>query len=227
MKQLLAFFFSCMVFGGFAQQPVISIIPQPVELKTGEGFFRLLPVTTIMVSTGNADAKRVADLLSAALSAPTGYKIPVRTGISSANTPNIQLIIGSSHDKNLGDEGYNLKVSRTSITIRANKPAGLFYGMQSPLQLIPTPIESKTVVKNVSWTIPVSEITDYPRFGWRGLMFDVSRHFFTKDQVKMFLDDMVKYKYNLLHLHLTDDQGWRIEIKSLPKLTSVGAWRVD
>lgn len=99
--------------------------------------------------------------------------------------------------------------------------------MQTLLQLFPKEIESKTVVAKKSWALPAVRVTDYPRFAWRGLMFDVSRHFFTKAQVKEFIDDMVRYKYNLLHLHLTDDQGWRIEIKSLPKLTSVGAWRVD
>ena len=98
--------------------------------------------------------------------------------------------------------------------------------MQTLLQLLPKEIESATLVKNVNWQIPAVEVTDYPRFGWRGLMFDVSRHFFTKDEVKKFIDDMVKYKYNLLHWHLTDDEGWRIQIKSLPKLTEVGAWNV-
>jgi hexosaminidase len=92
--------------------------------------------------------------------------------------------------------------------------------VQTFLQLLPKDIESKTTVTGVRWQAPCVEITDYPRFGWRGLMLDVSRHFFTKQQVKDFIDEMVKYKYNLLHIHLTDDEGWRIEIKSLPRLTS-------
>ena len=94
------------------------------------------------------------------------------------------------------------------------------------MQWLPKERTSKSVIKDVSRTAPCVEIRDYPRFGWRGLMFDVSRHFFTKEEVKEFIDDMAKYKFNLLHMHLTDDQGWRIEIKSLPKLTSVGAWNV-
>jgi hexosaminidase len=98
--------------------------------------------------------------------------------------------------------------------------------MQTLLQLLPKEVEGKTAAKNVKWQAPCVSITDYPRFGWRGLMFDVSRHFFTKSEVKDFIDQMVKYKFNLLHLHLTDDEGWRIEIKSLPKLTSIGAWNV-
>src|SRR6185312_16333455 len=129
-------------------------------------------------------------------------------------------------DASLGDEGYELKVAPHEISISANKPAGLFYGMQSLLQLMPKEIVSDTLVKNEKWTIPVCSIKDYPRFGWRGLMLDVSRHFFTKEQVKEFIDQMVQYKYNLLHMHLTDDEGWRIEIKGLPRLTEVGAWNV-
>ena len=109
--------------------------------------------------------------------------------------------------------------------ISANQPAGLFYGVQTLLQLLPKEIESKTVAK-ASWTIPAARIVDYPRFGWRGLMLDVSRNFFTKDDVKAYIDEMARYKFNTFHWHLTDDQGWRIEIKSLPKLTEVGACRV-
>src|SRR5205085_10825680 len=100
-------------------------------------------------------------------------------------------------------------------------------GMQTLLQLLPKEIESKAVVHNIRWAVPAVSITDHPRFKWRGLMFDVARHFFTKHDVEQYMDEMVRYKYNLLHLHLTDDEGWRIEIKGLPKLTEVGAWRVN
>jgi hexosaminidase len=102
----------------------------------------------------------------------------------------------------------------------------LFYGVQTLMQLLPKQIESLDAVTGVTWTVPFVQITDYPRFAWRGLMFDVSRHFFTKAEVKHFIDDMVRYKFNLLHLHLTDDEGWRVEIKSLPRLTTVGAYNV-
>jgi hexosaminidase len=117
-------------------------------------------------------------------------------------------------------------VGYEDVEISANQPAGLFYGLQSLLQLLPYQIESKTLVTNIKWSIPVVEIKDVPRFGWRGQMLDVSRHFFTKKEVMEMIDDMAKYKYNLMHFHLTDDQGWRIEIKSYPKLTTVGAWSV-
>ncbi|HLO83135.1 MAG TPA: family 20 glycosylhydrolase, partial [Chitinophagaceae bacterium] len=118
---------------------------------------------------------------------------------------------------NGGKEGYELRVSQDAVQIKASTARGVFYGIQTFLQLIPA---------NGSKDIPAVTIQDAPRFPWRGLMLDVSRHFFTIDQVKRMIDQMVVYKFNLLHIHLTDDQGWRMEIKQLPELTKVGAWRV-
>ena len=202
----------------------VSIIPLPVSVATKTGSFTVTSKTTIELSSTGTDASRVARFLSQAIATPAAFKVPVTNKRASGNV--IRLSILNTPDKTLGDEGYKLSVTQNAVNLSANKPAGLFYGVQTILQLLPREIESKTAMKNISWAIPAVEITDYPRFGWRGLMFDVSRHFFTKQDVKDFIDDMVKYKYNLLHLHLTDDQGWRIEIKSLPKLTSVGAWNV-
>jgi len=113
----------------------------------------------------------------------------------------------------LGREGYSLTITPSTIHIKANEAAGIFYGLQTLLQLMPPDGDASG-----KW-VPCAEITDYPRFGWRGLMLDVSRHFFTKQEVERYIDEMVRYKYNTLHLHLSDDQGWRIEIKSLPMLT--------
>jgi hexosaminidase len=125
----------------------------------------------------------------------------------------------------IGKEGYTLESSHKHVVITANTPAGLFYGVQTLLQLLPNEIESKTAV-NMTWTIPLVKITDYPRFSWRGMMLDVSRNFFTKDEVKLYIDQIAKYKFNTFHWHLSDDNGWRVEIRSLPKLTETGAWRV-
>jgi hexosaminidase len=153
--------------------------------------------------------------------------MPVRTGgIMTNNVGNILLQINKNNEPVLGNEGYRLNIGQALITISANKPAGLYYGIQSLMQLLPREIDQKQVAANVTWQVPVADITDYPRFAWRGLMLDVSRHFFTKQEVKDFIDEMVRYKYNLLHMHLTDDEGWRIEIKSYPKLTEKGAWNV-
>ncbi len=226
MKRLLAIFlFSGISMILFSQTATtISVIPLPVSVVQKTGSFKINNKSVIELTSTNADAKRVANFLSQAIATPAGLKIPVVNKLTTSNS--IRLILLTSTDETLGNEGYKLSVTSNTVTVSANKPAGLFYGVQTILQLLPKEIESKKLEKNIAWTIPAVEITDYPRFGWRGLMFDVSRHFFTKQDVEQFIDDMVKYKFNLLHLHLTDDQGWRIEIKSLPKLTSVGAWNV-
>lgn len=200
------------------------LIPEPVSATTGDGNFTLNDQTSVHVGPGDASTRWVAQFLSKKIAGATGFRAPVVNGISkvASNSINFSLI----KDASIGDEGYKLNVTTKGISISANKPAGLFYGVQSLFQLMPKEIEGNQVAKNVKWNVPVCSITDYPRFGWRGLMFDVTRHFFTKDEVKEFIDQMVKYKYNVLHLHLTDDEGWRIEIKGLPKLTEVGAWNV-
>jgi hexosaminidase len=201
----------------------ISVIPEPVSLQEGKGSFRLKPNTLIEVNGTNTDARRVAMYLSQKLSKATGYTFSSR---SSASPAKESIRLSLINDAQLGKEGYRLTTGPAGISIKANTGAGLFYGMQTLIQLLPKEIESNTVEKNVSWIIPSVTITDYPRFEWRGLMFDVSRHFFGKEDVKLYIDQMVRYKLNLLHMHLTDDEGWRIEIKSLPNLTKAGAWNV-
>ncbi|MGN6530904.1 MAG: beta-N-acetylhexosaminidase, partial [Ginsengibacter sp.] len=200
------------------------LIPQPVSLTQGTGNFIVNNKTSIHVTSSDASAKRVAEFLSKKLSKATGYTVPIVSNSKNENPNGIKLSLVK--DTSLGNEGYKLDVKTNEISITANKPAGLFYGVQTLFQLLPKEIEENNVVKNIKWEVPVCTVKDYPRFAWRGLMFDVSRHFFTKDEVKDFIDQMVKYKYNLLHLHLTDDEGWRIEIKGLPRLTEVGAWNV-
>ncbi len=210
-----------------ATDPQISIIPAPVSLQADPGHF-VLPKTVTIETPGSATAQEELGValrgLKAHLSLPTGYSVTIGSKPNSSAT--IKLLLNKTADTTLGSEGYHLTVSTKNIILRANADAGLFYGIQTLLQLFPKEIESPALVSNMNWQTPCVTITDYPRFSWRGLMFDVSRHFFGKEDVKKFIDEMVQYKYNLLHLHLTDDQGWRIEIKSLPKLTSVGAWSV-
>lgn len=210
----------------FAQTAVaqVAIIPEPVSMVNKTGHFKPGKQISISANTEKAEVQHIATLLSNKL-VHAGLNSSV---YSNAHTATINLLLHSTPDKNLGKEGYQLKViPLQGISIAANEAAGLFYGIQTLFQLLPEQVEAKDGLKNQPVSIPAVEITDYPRFGWRGLMFDVSRHFFTKQEVKDFIDQMVKYKYNLLHLHLTDDEGWRLEIKSLPKLTSVGAWRVN
>lgn len=224
-KVSLVFLFLCLRSFAFAQvvQPSISIIPEPVSVVKNNGQF-ILPKNIIIEYGNNSMVKMIADSLLKQLAGSTGLKIAISNHVSSTNT--IRFLINTTPDDKIGNEGYKLEVTPKNIVIRANQPAGLFYAVQTMLQLMPKEVFSKSIAKTTNWQLPCVTITDYPRFGWRGLMFDVSRHFFTKQDVKDFIDEMVRYKYNLLHLHLTDDEGWRIQIKGLPKLTEVGAWNV-
>lgn len=201
----------------------ISIIPEPVKMNVGSGQYSLPANFRIELNSSLPEIKFIATDLGNKISTATGYTFKVEEKAQSSN--NIRLYLNKTHNKEIGDEGYTLKIDAQGVLIEANKSAGLYYGTKTLLQLLPKDIESNAVVKQASWTMPAVEITDYPRFEWRGMLLDVSRHFFTMDEVKQFIDNMVKYKYNKFHWHLTDDQGWRIEIKSLPKLTEVGAWR--
>jgi hexosaminidase len=228
MKNLMFLLFSVVaVLDAHSQniQQEIAIIPMPVSLQQGTGSFQIKSTTSIEINSGTTDAKNVAQFLSDKLKLVTGYALPVKEqALASKIGGNIMLAL--IKDAQLGDEGYQLEVTPSRVFITANTSAGLFYGVQTLYQLLPKQVEGKQKVENILWSVPAVTITDYPRFKWRGLMLDVTRHFFTKEEVKSFIDNMVMYKYNLLHLHLSDDQGWRLEIKSLPKLTEVGAWRV-
>ncbi|GGI22231.1 beta-N-acetylhexosaminidase [Pedobacter mendelii] len=203
-------------------QTQIAIIPEPVSLMKKTGTFTL-PENVSIQASKNDELKQSIAFLSERIEKATGKFV---SSVTNANHPTIKFILNNQADSQLGLEGYKLNVNPTQIVITANKPAGIFWGVQSLIQLFPAEIESKEVVENVKWKLPCVDVIDYPKLGWRGLMFDVARHFFTKQEVKQFIDDMVRYKFNLLHLHLTDDEGWRIEIKGLPKLTEVGAWNV-
>lgn len=208
---------------GGSLEPTISIIPEPVSLQIKTGFFTL-PENVIIQSPKNEALKQAVATLSERFTVAAGKSI---SSVSSTAHATIKLILNTGNDPNIGTEGYRLIVNSNQIIISANQPAGIFYGVQTLLQLFPAEIENKEAnATHIKWKIPCVEITDYPKLGWRGLMFDVARHFFTKEEVKRYIDDMVKYKFNLLHLHLTDDEGWRLEIKGLPKLTEVGAFNV-
>ncbi len=228
MKKITISLLMFIAVGQAFGQSEIAIIPQPVSVvKSGAGFN--LNTAYIRLLKEDKDLRSIAALFNDHLKNALGFGLAVQVveEYKVARIPAITFSLFTAPDAKLGKEGYNLKSGKAGVIIEANEPAGIYYGMQTLLQLLPKEIESKSTAKQTNWEVPGVTITDYPRFGWRGLMFDVSRHFFTKAEVKDFIDQMAKYKYNLLHLHLTDDQGWRIEIKSLPKLTEVGAWRVD
>jgi len=220
MKYILLSLLAFLFFGIKAQDNPMNLIPLPVEVSVGSGNFTLTKNTSIGYNT--AACKDVAAVLVQKLNTATGFSLKAMQGKKSA----IQMNLNPVADPRLGKEGYSLVSTTKGIVISANQVAGLFYGVQTFFQLFPAEIESKQPVK-LKWTVPAVKITDYPRFAWRGLMLDVSRHFFVKEDVKKFIDEMAKFKLNTFHWHLTDDEGWRIEIKSLPRLTEIGAWRVQ
>lgn len=224
MKFFLVLFITVISTSGFCQNRFadISIIPEPVKLVKQQGSFTL-PKEVIIQAPAADELKYTVLLLKDRFSVPTGYHVSIK---EKAEEASVKLLLNTNRDEETGDEGYRLTVSSGSIVIKANKPAGLFYGIQTLLQLFPAAIESPSEDTSTAWQAPCVEITDYPRFGWRGLMFDVSRHFFTKEDVETYIDQMAKYKFNLFHWHLTDDEGWRLQIKNLPNLTKVGAWNV-
>jgi hexosaminidase len=197
----------------------LNLIPRPVEVNRTDGAFKLTEHTSIIYNS--QDVVPLAGMLLKRINTATGFNI--QTGLGKERS--IRLVLNNNPDKVIGTEGYRLEVTENGISISANEPAGLFYGIQTLLQLFPGEIEGDTPT-NMTWEVPCVKITDYPRFRWRGLMLDVSRNFFSKEDVKSYIDEMSRFKFNTFHWHLTDDNGWRIEIKSLPKLTSVGAWRV-
>ncbi|HEX3798280.1 MAG TPA: beta-N-acetylhexosaminidase [Verrucomicrobiae bacterium] len=205
---------------GRAETP--SIIPAPVKMEVQSGSF-VLPngdSAKIIATPGAEDtAHYLADEVAPAL----GYKITIVNNNSS--TAGTILLTTNDAKASLGEEGYELTVTPANVIIRAPTSAGLFYGVQSLLQLLPPEILSKTSVSGVKWEIPCVQIEDQPRFQWRGMMLDVVRHFFNKNEVEEFIDGMALHKMNRFHWHLVDDQGWRIEIKKYPQLTKIGAWR--
>ncbi len=222
MKSLIPLLFVLTTVVCFGQtKKELAIIPEPVSTSVMQGEFTL--AQTVNIEASSKETEAAVNALSHRLTTATGCKVNVTASAANAQ---VKLILNKNIDSKLKKEGYSLSVTPKAVTIKANDAAGLFYGVQTLLQLFPKEIESNEVIKNTQWKIPCVEIIDYPRFEWRGLMLDVTRHFFTKEEVKKFIDDMVRYKYNILHLHLSDDEGWRVEIKGLPRLTEVGAWRV-
>jgi len=200
--------------------PLLSLIPYPESLVLNEGSFTLDSNTEILVEEGSAEARFAGEYFSDVISASTGFNLYVADTISTPTANSIYFDLDSSQSE-LGDEGYTLVVTSDLVTVTAYQPAGFFNGMQTLRQLLPADIEKQTQVYR-AWTMPNVAITDVPRFAWRGYMLDVSRHFFTIAELKRQIDLMAIYKINRFHIHLSDDQGWRIEIKSWPNLAIYG-----
>lgn len=197
-----------LAFTAAAQSSIPALIPAPQTLEPGAGAFAITAQTRLAILTPAADVRNMV--------------IDNLPGIPASDAPKLTkaITVRVAPVAGLGPEGYDLLVTPAGISLTAPEPAGIFYGLQTMRQLLPV---SKSFRDQ---SVPALHIRDQPRFGWRGLMLDVSRHFFDKVFVKRFIDQMAQYKFNVFHWHLTDDQGWRIQINSLPKLTEVGAWRV-
>jgi hexosaminidase len=203
------------------KQPYIAIIPKPLSLIPGQGEFLLSSNTQIFVEPGNPASKKIAEMLAAQIESQTGIKLLVKETLLNRAT-NAILITSVNAPDSLMSEGYQLSVNRSLIKINAETPNGQFYGMQSLLQLLPV---GKTINGKKTIPLPAVAIYDHPRFSWRGVMLDVGRYYYSIDFLKKFLDYMSIHKLNTFHWHLTEDHGWRIEIKQYPRLTQVGAWR--
>jgi hexosaminidase len=191
------------------------VIPKPVSANaTGKTFF--INGKTTIVAESSGDLQNVAGYLAETLKSVTGLDVK---SASTADDGAIVLSL-SGAASNLGDEGYELAIEEKQLKITANKPAGIFHGIQTLRQIIADKDEKAT---RDEWEIGTGTITDYPEYAWRGSMLDVGRHFFSVEDVKRYIDMLSYYKVNIFHLHLSDDQGWRIEIKSWPNLTAVGS----
>ena len=196
----------------------MTIIPRPQRLVSGEGQFTLTPDAVIAAGRGAED---VAASLATLLRQATGLHLPIVGGSPASNAITLRLSTDVAHD-----EGYRLTVAPDAVTLTARGSAGLFWGTQSLLQLFDrSPFGPREA--SATWTLPVLDIDDQPRFAWRDVLLDSARHFMPVPFVKRLIDLMAIYKLNILHWHLTDDQGWRLEIKRYPRLTEVGAWRSE
>ena len=197
-----------------------NLIPKPISVAATGDYFCLGKKASIYIQGETDELKQVAEYLAGKLRPATGFPLEVKTTSEAPGKGNIFLTL-SDADASVGDEGYSLTITKKLVTIAANKPAGLFNGIQTLRQLLPANIEMNSVQES-DWHIAGGTITDYPAYNYRGVMLDVTRHFFNVEEVKRYIDLISAYKINYLHLHLSDDQGWRIEIKSWPNLALYG-----
>ncbi len=231
MKKVIPMLFSalcllcaCIVNAQSGGQPYnrgLNITPLPLEIIQKEGTFK--PEGKVVFVTDNENAEKVAAYFAAKIGKSTGNSPDIRKTKPSSAYISLSLV----QDIPVNGEGYLLDVTDKAIELRAKTPRGLFYGMQTLMQLLPAEIESPVPVKGITWNIPAVSIKDEPRFKYRGMHLDVCRHFAGVDFIKKQLDLLAMFKINTFHWHLTEDQGWRIEIKKYPKLTEVGAKRIE
>ncbi|MDY0355481.1 MAG: beta-N-acetylhexosaminidase [Sedimentisphaerales bacterium] len=196
----------------------IDVIPRPVLAERLEGVFRITPSTRILAEgAAAAEAKKLVEALAPAM----GFSLELTASLQPGERA-IEMRLDESLSV-LGVEGYELRVTSERIAIVATQPAGLFYGIQTLRQLLPAAVFGRTKAEEVIWDVPCAKITDHPRFAWRGLLVDPARHFIAKRDLLRFIDVMSLHKFSRLQIHLTDNEGWRIEIRKYPKLTEIGS----
>ncbi|MBA4322675.1 MAG: beta-N-acetylglucosaminidase [Odoribacter sp.] len=217
------FFTGCNTGSISGKENVYAIIPAPVSIKEMPGNFTFNKNSEIVLTAFNDENKLAADFLAALVKNPTGLGIPVIQG-HRASSGSVLMSIDSSV---INTEGYTITVNPKRIIIKAGSGAGLFYAVQTIRQLLPPEVERDSVVNNITLKVPCCEITDEPVFGYRGMHLDVGRHLFPVEYIKRYIDMIALHKMNTFHWHLTEDQGWRIEIKKYPELTAVGGFRKE
>ena len=205
-----------------------DIIPRPVTLVAGSGTFKVDSTTAIHVLGGASAAGEAPEFLARLLRTATGGAHPVRVWLKKMEPRKGIVFVLAPDSGRLGPEGYELDIAPRRLLVRAHVPAGHFHAVQTILQMLPPDVTGggKAPVTS-AFNIPCAKIMDYPRFPYRGMHLDVSRHFFPVEFIKRYIDLIAMYKMNIFHWHLTDDNGWRVEIAKYPKLTEVSAWRVD
>jgi len=205
----------------------INIIPKPVSIKMKTGSFEINSSTSIYVESIDSDAAWSAGFFKDLLDQAGLKGIKVQETPKDIKSVKNAIFLQLTKKGNLPAEGYMLTVTPERILVESNTGAGIFYGLQSLIQLLPPEVYSAGNAANSKFTVPCLEIKDHPRFSYRGMHLDVSRHFFPKEFIYQYIDLIAMYKMNVFHWHLTDDNGWRIEIRKYPKLTKIGAWRVN
>lgn len=218
----------CVMASSVGAQSRVSVIPKPVTVEDKSGVFTLSSDTRILVDPAVTGVEQVGEYLSTQFGTATGFDLKVKQWTKDSAMPGTVLLTTRRADPVLGSEGYELDIKADSVVICASEPAGLFLGVQTLRQLFPAAIYSAAPPATPpAWVAPCCKIWDKPRFKWRGLHLDVSRHFMSIAAVKRYIDLLAMHKMNVFHWHLIDDQGWRIEIESYPRLTEVSAWRTE
>ena len=232
MKKTILLLASLLILGLFNQctqemsmeNQTNSLIPLPMQIENLPGKFTIVPETKILYAIDNDELKSLAMYLAELIQPATGYGFEVAESEDGKRFKHTITLLQDS-DIMLNDEGYTLSIEPSSVLVTARAASGIFYGIQTLRQLLPVNIEMKKVVEGVEWVLPCVEIQDEPRFPYRGMHLDVGRHFFPTSFIKKYIDMMALHKMNYFHWHLTEDQGWRIEIKKYPKLAEVAAYR--